>query len=120
MKAIQVGNIFLLCCMLLGCNEIKTDKSIIGKTIEFAQKKYGVFDTPKEIVLNSETISDLYEYQNEIIKHCPEIKNGDTVLIKEYYMDVSDRERIIIWEKKQSSQWLIFDNVIFNPKKTKF
>lgn len=120
MKAIQVGKILLLCFMLLGCKEIKTDKSIIGKSIKFTQKKYGVFETPKEIVLNSETITDLYEYQNEIIKHCPEIKNGDTVLVKEYYKDMSDTKRIIIWERKKNSQWLIFDNIIFNPKKIKF
>ncbi len=112
--------ILLLCFMLISCKEIKTDKSIIGKSIEVAQKKYGVFDSPKEIVLNSETITNLYEYQNEIIQYCPEIKNGSSVLIKEYNKDLSDNKRIVIWEKKENLEWLIFDNIIFNPQKIKW
>lgn len=106
--------------MLLGCKEINTDKSIIGKSIEVAQKKYGVFDTPKEIILNKESINHLYEYQNGIIEYCPEIETGKSVLIKEYDKDLSENKRIIIWEREENSKWLIFDNIIFNPKRVKF
>lgn len=119
MKTIQVGSILLL-LLLLSCKDIKTDKTLINNPLEFAQHKYGTFNTQKEITLNSETVSDLYEYQNEIIKYCPEIKNGDTVLIKEYSKKISEKKRIIIWLKKEKSQWIIFDNIIYNPNKIKF
>ncbi|WP_196888696.1 hypothetical protein [Aureivirga sp. CE67] len=119
-RVLQFSSFLILFTIFLSCENINTDESLNGNNLNFVESKYGAFDVSKEIEINRDNIKELYEYQNRIIENFPEINKGKTIVIQEYVKDISNHKRIVIWLKYYESDWLVFDNIIFNIEEIKF
>lgn len=87
----------------------------------YFENKYGVFDSCGIIKLNKDNVMDLREYQLGILDNCPEIDEGKFVTVIEYCKEVSDEKKIYIWMKRSDSgDWVVIDNVAYNPKEVTF
>lgn len=92
----------------------------MNKSLDYITTKYKQFDYDREMKITKQTTNKLYEYQIEILKYI-DLEKNEEVFVKEISKTISSKKVIIIWLVKNADlEWVVIDNIIFNPKKINF
>lgn len=113
-------SLLIIAFMLNSCkdNMITTDKRINNKSERIIIEEFG---TPKaEQIMKLYIGVGLYEYQSNLLKLYPNLKENDTVLIKEMSWEMKNGGKMVIWfENEVDNSWKSVDNLKWS-KKIKF
>jgi len=100
--------LFLYC--LFGCKEqVVVDKSINGISESQLISKFGIPKSQGFIHLTNRT--ELSEMQSNLSSIYKNLKEDDTVLIKQLYWEYPNGDKMAIWLEKKERDWKVIDNL---------
>jgi hypothetical protein len=96
-------------CLVFSCNSgVSVDKSLNGKTLDFAIEKYGKPQAEMWIMLTKE--SHLYEYQYNLINLFPNLSSADTLMILQESWNRKGKHTVL-WFQQKDGEWVVIDNL---------
>ena len=99
----------IILCIFISCNSgASKDKSLNGKTLDFALEKYGKPQGEVWITLTKE--SHLREYQYNLINLFPNLTSADTLMILQESWDRNGKHTYL-WFQQKDGKWVIIDNL---------
>ncbi len=107
--------IIILALMSNSCNkqEVTKDNTINGmQELELIKK----MNKPKqETIILIHKIVKLLEYQTDLFEITKDLKESDTIYVKELYWE-HKKTKQVVWLKKTPEHWIVFDNLIWSNK----
>ncbi len=101
--------------VIISCKDcITIDKTIVGNTEEMILKKF--HKPKKESIFKFTKNISLYEYQSNLYSLHPNLRETDTILIKEMFWKLDDGCKMVIWLENKNEKWLVVDNLVWSEK----
>lgn len=109
-KYIGVLLIVKVMVTFLSCNSsVHTDKSIVGKKIDYFKSYNNKLVYDKTFYLSKS--KSLYEYQGDLFKFFPQLSNSDSVEVREVCFNKSSK-KLYVWFRLENNTWIVIDNIL--------
>lgn len=109
----------LIVLFICSCSKnIERKEELIGKGIDDTslQSNKLIYDTVYYYYKNKR----LYEYQNNLCSLLSNIRDNDSVQIREMSFYCKNDIKAYVWLMECRNKWVIIDNIFFNDKKVRF